>query len=317
MKILKKIFSFRETTLLLITLLFIIILAILRPAFLNPINIFGILYSVSVNAMIVGAMTVLFVSGGFDMAVGSVLGVSGTIVAMLMKNGMPIPVAILITIILGMIIGSIMGYFVSYAGINPFIVTLSGWFVYGSLVYLVGGGNVSGFPKSFGLLASYKLLNVPMIIIFAIVIIVIFEILLRKNLFIRQSFYIGSNEMAAELVGIKVRKVKFILYVLTSSMAAIAGIFLTSRFQAAYSTAGSENAFQIITAVIIGGASLKGGKGSVRGSIIALIFVALIYDALVLFEVNLLWNKILIGSILIIAVFIDGNIQKRAGMIRV
>ena len=94
-------------------------------------------------------LTVLFVSGGFDMAVGSVLGISGTIVAMLMKNGMPIPVAILITIILGMIMGSIMGYFVSYAGINPFIVTLSGWFVYGSLVYLVGGGNVSGFPKSF------------------------------------------------------------------------------------------------------------------------------------------------------------------------
>ena len=316
MKVIKKIFSFRETALLLITIFSIIILGALRPAFFNSINIFGILYSISVNAIIIGAMTILFVSGGFDMSVGSVLGLSGTIVAMLLKNGMSIPLAILVTIIFGIIMGAIMGYFISYVRINPFIVTLSGWFVYGSLIYLVGKGNVSGFTKSFGLLSSYKIVNVPVIILFSLVIVIIFEFLLRKNMFFRQSFFIGGNEAAAELVGIKVRKVKFILYALTSAMAAIAGIFLTARFQAAYSVAGSENAFQIITAVIIGGASLKGGKGSVLGSFIALIFVALLYNALVLFQVSLLWNKIVIGLTLIIAVYLDVSIEKRTELIR-
>ncbi len=316
MKVLKKIFSFRETTLLLIVLIAVIAIGSLRPAFFSSINIFGILYSISVNAIILGAMTVLFISGGFDMAVGSVLGLAGIIVALLMKGGMSIPLAIIITLICGIAMGAIMGYFISYLGINPFIVTMSGWFVYGALILLVAYGNVSGFPKSFGLLASYKILKVPVIIIFAILTVIIFEVLLRRNMFFRQSYYMGGNETAAQLVGIKVKKVKLIFYILTSFMAAVAGIFLTSRFQAAYSVAGSENAFQIITAVIIGGASLKGGKGTVLGSFIALIFVALLYNALVLFKVDLYWNKVVIGLTLIIAVFIDVTVERRTALMR-
>lgn len=308
----RKFFKYRVSGLLLIVLLFSIVLAISHPGFTSRINIFGMLYSISVNCIIAGAMTLLFVSGGFDMAVGSVLGLSGMIVALLMGAGVPIIVSIILTLIIGIVIGALMGYIISYIGINPFVVTLAGWFAFGALVYIIGGGaSISGIPKSFTLIATYKILNVPMIIIFSIVSIIIFEILLQKNKFFRQNYFIGSNEKAAELVGIKVKKVKLINYILTSMMAAVAGIFLTARFSAAYNVAGSENAFQIITAVIIGGASLKGGRGSVVGTFLGLVFVALIYDALVLYSVDILWNKIFIGTILILAVIIDINIQRR------
>ena len=312
MSFIKKFFSYRASGLFLIVLLFSIVLAISHPGFTSRINIFGMLYSISVNCIVVGAMTLLFVSGGFDMAVGSVLGLSGIIVALLMKIGLPIPIAIMLTLLVGVAIGALMGYIISYIGINPFVVTLAGWFVFGALVFIVGGGaSISGIPNAFTLIATYKVLNVPMIIIFSIITIIVFEILLQKNRFIRQNFFIGGNEKAAELVGIKVKKVKLINYIFTSLMAAVAGIFLTARFSAAYNVAGSENAFQIITAVIIGGASLKGGRGSVIGSFLGLVFVALIYDALVLYNVNILWNKIFIGAILILAVIIDINLQKR------
>jgi ribose transport system permease protein len=316
-KVLKKIFGFRESTILLVILAFAVVLSISRPPFLSSINLFGILYSISVNSIIIGAMTVLFVSGGFDMSVGSILGLSGIIVGVLMVGGMPIVPAVLITIVLGIVMGAVQGFFISYLAINPFIVTLAGWFVYGALIFIVGkGSNINGFPKSFGLISFYKVAKVPVIIIFAIVTIIIFEVLLRKNFFFRSSFYIGGNESAAELVGIPVKKIKLTLYILTGATSAIAGIFLTSRFMAAYNVAGSENAFQIITAVIIGGASLKGGRGSVLGSFLGLIFVALIYDALVLYNINIQWNKFFIGVILVVMVMIDEKVGKRTALMR-
>jgi len=316
-KVLKKIFGFRESTILLVILAFAVILSISRPPFLSAVNLFGILYSISVNSIIIGAMTVLFVSGGFDMSVGSILGLSGIIVGTLMVGGMPIVPAILITVALGIVMGAVQGFFISYLTINPFIVTLAGWFVYGALIFIVGkGSNINGFPKSFNLISFYKVAKVPVIIIFAMVTIIIFEVLLRKNFFFRSAFYIGGNENAAELVGISVKKIKLVLYTLTGATSAIAGIFLTSRFMAAYNVAGSENAFQIITAVIIGGASLKGGRGSVLGSFLGLIFVALIYDALVLYNINIQWNKFFIGVILIVLVLIDEKVGRRTAMMR-
>ena len=317
MRFIKKIFNFRESALLIMIILFALVLSISRPPFLSSINIFGILYSISVNSIIIGAMTVLFVSGGFDMAVGSVLGLSGIIVGSLLLKGFSIPLAILITLLFGIVMGSLLGFFVSYIGINPFIVTLAGWFVYGALIFIVGkGSNLNGFPKAFGQISFHKVFNVPVIIIFAIFLIIVFELLLRKNRYFRNAFYIGGNELAAELVGIPVKRIKFSFYILTSLTASIAGIFMTARFMAAYNVAGSENAFQIITAVIIGGASLKGGKGSVLGSFLGLIFIALIYDALVLYNANIIWNQVIIGITLVLAVLIDEKVQKRGALIR-
>ena len=134
---------------------------------------------------------------------------------------------------------------------------------------------------------------------------------MRKNAYFRQNYFIGGNELGAALAGINVRKVKLLNYTIVGLMASIAGIFSTSRFMVAFVTSGSENAFQIITAVIIGGASLKGGRGSVLGSFLGLVLMALAYNTLIFFKVDVLLNRIVIGLILILAVLIDTNLQKQ------
>ena len=312
MKILKNIFKIREIPLLLIIIFLILILSLFEPNFLTRINTFGILYYLSTSLIITGAMTVLFVSGGFDLSVGATLGFSGMLVGYLLKYlELPVGISILITLLVGAIIGAIIGYIVAYVEVNPLIVTLAAWFIIGSAVFIIAGGrSIIGFPKSFEMLATYKIFGIPSIILFSIIITLIFEILLRRNVFFRQNYAIGGNEIGAKLAGIRVKKVKLFNYTLVSSMAAIAGIFSASRFKAAYSSSGTDAAFQIITAVIIGGASMKGGKGTVLGSFLGLTLMALVNNMLIMFNVDPNWNKFVIGSILFLAVFIDSSINK-------
>lgn len=312
MNIIKKFFLNRILSLSFFVFLLILFLALSKPhSFISQINVFGILYGISTNMIIAGAMTSLLISGGFDLSVGSVLAICMMIVSILLKAGIPIPIAIIITMIIGIAMGAIMGYIIAYIGINPFVVTLSGWFIIGSLILIASGGTaISGFPQAFTLLSKFKILNIPMIIVFAFLSFIAFEVLLKKNKFFRQNFFIGGNEKAAELSGINVRKVKLINYMLTSLMAAVAGIFLAARFNVSIPQAGSDTAFQVITAVIIGGASLKGGRGSVLGTFLGLLFIALISDTIVLYGVKIQWTSAFIGAILILVVIIDANTSK-------
>lgn len=309
----KRIFKVRELSILFIILIYIAILGSSKPdAFFNPINLFGLGHLISINLIVAGAVTVLFIAGGIDISIGATLGLCGMIIGKLVGSmKMSVPLGIIFTILAGAAIGFVLGFIVSYLNINAFITTLGAWFIIESFKFIIGGGkNIIGFPSSFGLISSYKIFNVPFVLIFALLSMIIFDILLRKNVFFRQYPYIGGNETGAILAGIRVKRNKLLNYVLVSSMAAIAGIFLTSRFMTAYSVAGQENTFQIITAVIIGGASLKGGRGSVIGTFLGLILMGLIYNSLVLWGIDLYWHKVVVGAILLIVVLIDVNINK-------
>ena len=316
MRFLKKAFVIRETGLLVIVVAFTLTLFFTVPAFKDPINIFGVLSGLTINLIIAGAMTVLFVSGGFDMSVGVTMGYCGMVVGLLLvRYNMPIPLAILITILVGMTIGSVIGFFIAYVEMNPFVVTLAAWFIIESFKYIINGGrNVTGIPTNFYSVSFTKILNIPTIIIFAFLSAVVFDLLLRKNTFIRKYYAIGGNEKAAIVAGIPIKKMKLISYMLVSTMASVAGIFYTSRFMAGFNEAGAESAFQIITAVIIGGASLKGGRGSVTGTFLGLIFMALVYDALVLYGLDILWNRVAIGLLLILAILMDENFVQRRSL---
>lgn len=312
MNIIRKFFSNRILSLSFFVILFILFLTISKThSFISQINILGLLYGISANMIVAGAMTSLLISGGLDLSVGAVLTICMTIVAMLLKAGITVPIAIIITIVVGAAIGAIMGYIISYVGVNPFVVTLAGWFIIDSLLLIISGGvAISGFPKTFTSISNFRILNVPMMIIFAVISFIIFEVLLTQNKFFRQNFFIGGNEKAAELSGINVKKVKLLNYMITSMMAAIAGVMLLSRYNVSIPQAGSDTAFQIITAVVIGGASLKGGRGSALGTFIGLIFIALISDTLILYGVNIIWYSSFIGAILILIVALDANTSK-------
>ena len=317
MDFLRKILKMREISLLIIVLVFIIILTIYNPFFATRANVFGVLYSITVNAMIAGAMTILFVSGGFDLSVGSTLALCGMIVMMLIKLGVPIPIAILLTISTGVILGMSMGSIVSYLDINPFIVTLAGFFIIRSMhLIFTGGSSIGGARDPFTLIASFKIFKVPIIIIFAVLSLVIFDILLRKNKFFRQNYFIGGNANAAELMGINIKKIKLFNYALVGGMAAVAGILSVSRFNNSNIEGSPNSAFQIITAVILGGASLKGGKGTITGTALGLILMALIHNALVLFGLDIIWNKVAIGTVLITVIIFDSLFNKESDIVK-
>ena len=276
------------------------------PYFLTTGNILALLLGLSIEAIVVVAMTNLMVSGGFDMSVGSVLAFTSATTATFLRMGMPVVLAVLIGLSFGAIIGLINGFFVAKVGLNPFVTTLSGLSLYRGLTLIITGGqNLTGLPHSFRAIGQPRVFGVQTPIIIALVLIVVGDLLLRNSRFFRQFYYIGGNEKAARLSGIRVDRLKMLSYVLTGLFAAVAGVVMTSRLGAASVTAGTGMELRVITAVIIGGASLQGGEGSVLGSFLGVLLMGLILNALNLLGVSVYWQTFVVGATLLTAVVID------------
>lgn len=293
-----------------VTVLFIF-MTFASPYFLTIPNLLAVMLGLSLEAIIVVAMAHLMVSGGFDMSVGSVVAFTGAVTAMMLRSGFPVPIAVLIGLAIGGSIGLFNGFIVAKVGINPFVTTLSSLSLFRGLTLIVTRGqNIVGLPKSFKLIGQAKVAGVQTPIIIAAVLLIIGDILLRRSRFFRQSYYIGGNEHAARLSGIPVDRMKILGYALTGVFAAISGIVMTARLGAASVTAGTGMELRVITAVIIGGASLKGGEGSILGAFLGTLLMALITNALTLLGVDVYWQTFVIGGTLLTAVLID-NITKR------
>jgi ribose transport system permease protein len=195
---------------------------------------------------------------------------------------------------------------VAKIGINPFVTTLSSLSLFRGLTLIITRGqNVTGLPKAFKLIGQAKLLEIQNPIIIAVILLVIGDILLRKSRFFRQGYYIGGNEHSARLSGIPVDKIKILAYVLTGLFSAISGIVMTARLGSASVTAGTGLELRVITAVIIGGASLQGGEGSVLGAFLGTLLMGIITNALTLLGVDVYWQTFVIGATLLTAVLID------------
>lgn len=276
------------------------------PYFLNSGNLLAVLLGLSLEAIVAVGMVNLMVSGGFDMSVGSVIAFVGSSLAMFLKMGLPVPLAVLLGLSFGGLIGLFNGCVVAKVGINPFITTLSSLSLFRGLTLIITKGqNIAGLGDNFKLIGQAKFLDVQMPIWYALILVVIGDILLRKSRFFRQSYYIGGNEHAARLSGINVDRLKILNYVITGVLAAAAGIVMTSRLGAASVTAGTGMELRVITAVIIGGASLQGGEGTVLGAFLGTFLMALITNALTLLGVDVYWQTFVIGATLLTAVLID------------
>jgi len=308
---LKNIAKQREFMIFMIVTVLFIIMTFASPYFLTIPNLLAVMLGLSLEAIIVVAMAHLMVSGGFDMSVGSVVAFTGAVTAMMLRSGLPVPIAVLIGLTIGGSIGLFNGFIVAKVGINPFVTTLSSLSLFRGLTLIVTRGqNIVGLPKSFKLIGQAKVAGVQTPIIIAAVLLIIGDILLRRSRFFRQSYYIGGNEYAARLSGIPVDRMKILGYALTGVFAAISGIVMTARLGAASVTAGTGMELRVITAVIIGGASLKGGEGSILGAFLGTLLMALITNALTLLGVDVYWQTFVIGGTLLTAVLID-NITKR------
>lgn len=313
MRFLKRITKQREFTLFIIIIAIFIIMSFASPYFFTKTNIHAIFLSLSVTAILAIGMTNLFISGGFDMSAGSVVGFTGLMCALLIKNfGIPIIPAIVITLVIGALIGLFNGLMIAKVGISPFIVTLAGLSLFRGLTYIVNSGQqVVQIGSNFNSIGQYVFLGIQLPIYYALIFIIIGDILLRKNRFFRQNYFIGGNEKAAKLLGIQVDKVKIINYILMSTICAIGGIVMTSRMGAAMVYAGTGLELNVITAVIIGGASLSGGEGSAIGAFLGSLIMVLIISVLSLLNVSIYWQTFITGVILLLAVTLD-TLDKKA-----
>jgi ribose transport system permease protein len=251
-------------------------------------------------------MTVVLVGGGFDLSVGSMLAFGGMIVALLLSRGYPILPSIVLALLVGAGVGLINGLMVAIVRVNPLITTLGMMTILSSATLVVSGGYPqTGLPKDFLVLGQGYQLGIPIAIWITFILVIVGDFLLRRARWLRLVYYVGNNKEAAALTGIKVKRVQIFTYILVAAAAAFAGIISTSRLSSAFPLAGKGTELRVIAACVIGGCSLSGGEGSIFGAFLGVVLMALINNALVLFNVSVYWQGIVSGLVLLGAVVFD------------
>lgn len=313
-RILKAFVDIRELTLIVLIAAIIIVMASINPYFFSVANFRAVAVGMAPTAVIVIGMAILLASGGFDLSVGSVMALSSTVVALLLLSGLPIPVAVSLGLVLGVIAGIANGLLVTGLGINPLIATLGTMSIArGIALVLTEGFSVSSLPSGFAWLGKADIGGFPVIVLFTLALVIVFDLAVRHTRFFRQVYFIGANEKAALLSGIHVNRVRIIAYALTGFLAALAGVMLASRLMSGTPTAGNGIELQVLAAAVIGGASLRGGEGTILGAFLGVVFVALINNSMTMLAVSIYWQMIVIGSVLVAAVALDMLIRKKRG----
>jgi ribose transport system permease protein len=306
MNVLTRLTKQREFIIFIIVIVVFIFMSFASSIFLTKGNMLALLLSLSIESIMAVGMANLMVSGAFDMSVGSILGFSGVITAMILRAGAPVLLAVVLALGTGVGIGLWNGFIVAKLKINPFVTTLSTLSIFRGLTFVfTKGRNIAGLPPLFKMIGQARIGGIQLPIIYAIIIIIIGDIMLRNSRFLRQNYYIGGNQNAALLSGIKVDRMLIFNYVLTAVLAAFAGIVFTARMGSASTQAGTGWELRVITAVILGGASLRGGAGTVLGAFLGVFLMALISNALTLLGVDVYWQQFVVGVVLITAVVID------------
>lgn len=306
MSAVKKLAKQREFFILLIVVGLSAAVTTASSVFLSYQNIVALMLGLSVEVIIAVGMANLMVSGGFDMSVGSILAFSGVCAGLAIQAGVPPFAAVLIGMLIGGAAGLFNGFIISVVGINAFVTTLASLSLFRGLTLIVTRGqNITSLGVDFNAIGQGKFLGIQAPIWYAVILVIIGDILMRHSRFFRQNYYIGGNEKAAKLSGINVVKIKILNYIIVGVLAGFAGVVATARMGTASVQQGTGLELRVITAVIIGGASLQGGEGSVLGAFLGSLLMALITNALTLLGVDIYWQTFVVGGTLLVAVLID------------
>jgi len=290
-----------------------LLMAILFPVEFPTIENFSqILLNLSIDTIVAVGMMVLMIAGMFDLSVGSVVAFSGGMSGYLMYyhdvNFLP---AIAAGLVGSVLIGFANGWLIARVGINPMIQTLAMMGIVRGLALMLSGAGIQNFPYEFIYIGQSKLLGLQAPIWYMLFVVLLFAFLTKRTAFFRRYYFIGGNERAASLSGIKVNQMKIWAFVISATLAGIAGILLASRLGAALSTSGRGLELRVITAVILGGASLSGGFGKIWGAFLGVLFMALISNLLIISRVSGYWQEVILGIILIAAVGLDQWLLKK------
>ncbi|MGL4052937.1 ABC transporter permease [Staphylococcus haemolyticus] len=289
-------------------ILLIILVSILNPSFLDLSNLLNLLRQISINGLIAFGMTFIILTGGIDLSVGSILALSSAFIALMITSGVDPIIALIIGVLIGFVLGAVNGLLVTKGNMAPFIATLATMTIFRGLTLVITDGNpITNLGDSylFQLFGKGYFIGIPVPAVTMIIVFVILLIILQKTTFGRHTYAIGGNEVAAKISGIKVNKIKILIYGISGLMSALAGGILTSRLNSAQPTAGTSYELDAIAAVVLGGTSLTGGKGRIVGTLIGVLIIGVLNNGLNLLGVSSFYQQVVKGVVILIAVLID------------
>lgn len=289
-----------------------LIISFISPQFLTVSNLTIIVTQVSINALLAFGVTFVIITGGIDLSLGSIVAVTGVSAAMLAHpDTYPILLPIFTGLSAGLLMGAFNGFIITKSKIAPFIVTLGTMTIGRGLALIISNGRpVSNLSDSFIFMGSGKILGIPFLIIILIFMFSLCSIILNKTILGRYIYAVGGNEQAARASGINVNQVKMAVYSISGLLAGLAGILLTSRITTGQPNAGAGFELDAIAAVVIGGTSTSGGKGSIAGTLIGVLLIGVINNGLDLLNVTSYYQQVVMGIIIIGAVVLDSLNQK-------
>jgi erythritol transport system permease protein len=313
-----------------------IVFAILSPAFLTTGNLVILTKQVALNAILGIGMTFVILTGGIDLSVGSIVGLCGMIAGGLINEGLILPMfgvsvffniwmVMLITLLVGVLVGVINGLLITRLNVAPFIATLGVLYVARGAALLRSNG--ATFPNLIGkedlgntgfpILGAGTFLNLPYPIWIMIVFALVAAFVASKTPFGRQVYAVGGNERAAELSGIRVKRVKLITYMISGFCAAMVGLIITSQLVASHPATGETFELNAIAVVVLGGTSLMGGRGTMGGTIVGAFVIGVLSNGMVLLGISAFWQMVIKGLVIVLAVVIDQlqhRMQQRAAL---
>ena len=289
-----------------------LLLWILTPHFLTLSNLLNVLEQTSINAVIAVGMTFVILSGGIDLSVGSLLALSGVVMATCLEAGWPTPLAILVGVGVGCAFGALNGVAIAWGRLPPFIATLGMMSIArGCALLFTEGRPVSGFEEGFRSLATARLLGIPAPVAITAAVYGAGRFVLSSTRFGRYVYAMGGNEEATRLSGVNVRLHKTLVYGVSGLTSAVAAVLLTARLNSAQPIAGIMYELDAIAAVVIGGTSLAGGEGGVGGTLIGALIMGVLRNGLNLLGVSSFLQQVVIGLVIVVAVLLDTMLKSR------
>jgi ribose transport system permease protein len=294
-----------------------IALSLASDHFLTAENGVNILRQISVNLCLSIGLTLVILSGGIDLSVGAVLALAGAVAAGLLKSGLELPMwnvhleltvagAVMVGVGVGVALGLVNGLMVTRLLIPPFVATLAMMSIARGLTQLWTGGHpISRLGPPFGFIGTGSFLAIPMPVWIVVVLCVIALVICHRTPFGRHLYAVGGSERAARLTGLNVDAIRVVVYVVGGALSGLAGILVTARLDSAQPNAGLGYELDAIAAVVIGGTSLSGGRGSVAGTALGCLLIGVLSNGLTLLDVSPFWQQIVKGAVIAVAVALD------------
>lgn len=305
----------KELGIVAVLVVLVIAFSVMSPNFLDPTNILNIARQIATLGIVAVGFSFVLITGGIDLSVGYQISLNVVVTGMLMAQfGVPWYLAVLLALVLGTLVGLINGLIITFTGVAPLIVTLSMMMILNGLSYLISKGlPIFGFPSGFSMLGQGAIAGIPVSVYVLVLVWAIGLFILNKTYIGRYFYAIGNNVEAARLSGVNTRRTVILVYALCGFFTSIGAVLLLSRLNSAQSATGAGFEFSVLTACVLGGISVMGGRGSLFGAFVGVMIVGVLDNGLVLMNVSEYVQLVIKGCILLAAVIYDAMSKNSRG----